>query len=721
MAEGATVANAFVQIMPSAQGATDAIAKAVVPDAQAAGDKAGAALGGGIKDKALSLFGGLGGKLLAGLSVAAVAKGLMDIGSEFDEMTDNIIVGTGASGEALDALCDSAKAIATTVPVSFADAGDIVQDLNTRMGMVGDDLEETGSRVAALGQIMGESVDLSKLTGSLNAFGVSNEEAAEKMDYLWGVSQATGMGFNELTGIIEAQAPVMQELGFSYEETANMAGLLDKAGMDSSGTMAKMSKALVNLAEPGQSAADAFNGVIGKMQGYIEAGDTASALDVAGKVFGTKGAAQFVGALQSGAFSLEEISDRALGASGDIMGTMEATADWPEKWELVKNKAKEALEPLGGALMEAAGQGLDALMGAVDALGGFLEENQPAVEAFGDLVGDVFGFVLETVGSVVGSVGSFLAELGEIFFGASDAAGVSCDDVVAAFQAAGDVVGSVFGAVSAVVSSTLGGLAEVVGGFVGLVGALFTGDLDAAGQAVGRIFGGIQDTVGGVMGAVGDVVSNIVDKVASALGFSGVGDKVRSVFDGVRRFISDPLGTARDFVSGVVDKVKSFLGFSGLTNTVKGVFDTAKRFITDPINAARDAVKGAIDKILGFFNVKISWPKIPLPHFGIRPEGWHIGMLLEGSIPSLAIDWYAKGGVVDGAQLVGVGEAGPEAIVPLSEPNVQPFARAVAERVNDVPADTGAQAVELLRRILGAMPETLSAMQLRRVIKEATA
>lgn len=67
--------------------------------------------------------------------------------------------------------------------------------------------------------------------------------------------------------------------------------------------------------------------------------------------------------------------------------------------------------------------------------------------------------------------------------------------------------------------------------------------------------------------------------------------------------------------------------------------------------------------------------------------------MLKGSIPSLSIDWYAKGGVFDkptlfgyGNNLAGIGEAGAEAVVPL-EKNTEWLDR-IAERLggNDKPA-----------------------------------
>lgn len=74
--------------------------------------------------------------------------------------------------------------------------------------------------------------------------------------------------------------------------------------------------------------------------------------------------------------------------------------------------------------------------------------------------------------------------------------------------------------------------------------------------------------------------------------------------------------------------------------------------------------------------MKLSFPDIKLPHFKIKPSGWKIGDLLQGSIPKLSIDWYAKAmddgmilnrptifGVNGNGQLMGGGEAGSETVV----------------------------------------------------------
>jgi len=102
-----------------------------------------------------------------------------------------------------------------------------------------------------------------------------------------------------------------------------------------------------------------------------------------------------------------------------------------------------------------------------------------------------------------------------------------------------------------------------------------------------------------------------------------------------------------------------------------------------PIRTAVDFVKKMIDKIKGFFKFKVSLPHIKLPHFAIRPKGWQLSDLLKGSIPRLGIEWYAKGGIFNSPSVIGVGEAGPEAVVPIDKLNTM-FAGMADSIVNGI-------------------------------------
>ena len=98
--------------------------------------------------------------------------------------------------------------------------------------------------------------------------------------------------------------------------------------------------------------------------------------------------------------------------------------------------------------------------------------------------------------------------------------------------------------------------------------------------------------------------------------------------------------------------------------TIVKVVDKIGEAVTWLIGVVKDIinwVKKAIDTIKGLFDQKWELPKIKLPHPYISPKGWSIGDLLKGSIPSIGIDWYAKGYdglVLDGPTIFGLNKNG---------------------------------------------------------------
>ena len=124
--------------------------------------------------------------------------------------------------------------------------------------------------------------------------------------------------------------------------------------------------------------------------------------------------------------------------------------------------------------------------------------------------------------------------------------------------------------------------------------------------------------------------------------------------------------------------------WENMKTTVTDRWNAIKTAIETPINAAKEAVRAAIDAIKGFFNFQISWPHIPLPHFSVSGSPNPLDWLTQG-VPTIGIDWYAKGGVFDGATLIGVGEAGPEAVLPLNDRTMGDLAGLLANKMEAAP------------------------------------
>lgn len=395
MADGIEVARAFITIIPAFEkGVQKDITSEVVGASEGAGDQAGTALaasmgasmGKGLKKAMI----GLGGLLAGG----ALVKGVYGIGESFDAMTDTIIVGTGASGEALEELRQSAIDIAKQVPISFEQAGDYVQDLNTRLGLTGENLEEVAVQLAKVENITGEGIDVEAFSGAMSIWGEEADEMATDLDYLFVVSQSTGIGMNDLISILEKSAPQMQELGYSFEETAAMAGLLDVAGLDASQMMGQLGRAAVNLAKDGEEPAEALERNVEEIGRLLDAGDRAGALDLAAQLFGTRGANQFLEAVETGALDIDEFTESIGDYSGAIDETYQATADFAERFQTLKNNLAALLEPIATPLF-------NAINGALETLSQWMSDHAEELQPIFDEIGEAFGELSDKVAPAI--------------------------------------------------------------------------------------------------------------------------------------------------------------------------------------------------------------------------------------------------------------------------------------------------------------------------------
>lgn len=151
-----------------------------------------------------------------------------------------------------------------------------------------------------------------------------------------------------------------------------------------------------------------------------------------------------------------------------------------------------------------------------------------------------------------------------------------------------------------------------------------------------------------------------------------LGSKIKEVWnkavDGVKKGIQN----VKDFFGDLKENVSSKI--ESLKTKVTSVFNTIKEKMSKPVEKARDTIKGIVDKIKGFFNFEFKTPKLKTPKFSVSPSGWKVGDLLEGVIPKLSVKWNAEGAIFDKPTifntrygLQGVGEAGAEAVAPISK------------------------------------------------------
>lgn len=294
------------------------------------------------------------------------------------------------------------------------------------------------------------------------------------------------------------------------------------------------------------------------------------------------------------------------------------------------------------------------------------------------------------------------------------------------------VVTDVMNGVAKMFAGDMSGLDDIkngIGEFVASIGEKIPGMIEAGGELLMGLVRGIAEKLPELATSAADMIRNFTENIGSD-GNKGemiakAGELITSlagallesattlipaVIDGIFTIITQTdwigLGTqvattvwqglqeifpqVVEYVGTVVGDIMDWLGFSGLVNDVTGLFTDVKNAITAPIDEAKRLVDTAVSNIKKLFPISMGkiFSGIKLPHFRISggEAPWGIGGM--GTRPSVGIDWYAKGGIINSPTVIGVGEAGPEAVVPLAGRNMLPFAKAVADQLAGMGNDT---------------------------------
>lgn len=563
-------------------------------EAEKQGDKGGGLFGSKFS-KAFAATAAIGGTAIV------ASKQLYDIGATFDTVSDTIRVGTGATGDALEDMVESAKRIGTEIPAEFEQIGTTVADVNTRLGLTGETLEKFATQALEAGRIMGEEIDINAMSSAFNVFQIQGEDTTEAMDRLFQISQATGVGMNELATNVAANAPAVQALGFSFEETAALVGNLDKAGLNSSRMMAGLSRSLVNLAKDGEEPQEAFSRVVGEIEGFIEAGDQASAIDLAGQVFGTRNATQFIGAIESGTLALEDLESVAGMTEDTIIGVAEETNDFGEKWTIFKNKALVAIEPVASALFDKLGAGMTWLTDtAFPAVANFWDTKlKPVWDAFyavivDDVVPALESFWEDTLQPVITKIGEKVETVWE---------GV----VQPAFEwlstfITETVIPSVRELWEDSIQPALQSIQEAFQAWWGIIEPIF----DA-------FYGWISNNIGPILEWLQtNIVEPVWDAITNAI--STAWNTIKGIFDTIKNVLSGDFAgaweSAKSTVSGVWDGIWNHISLvwnSWILPLLKGVGDQLHSWFVKPFQDAVEAVGKAWDRVKEFFRSPINW------------------------------------------------------------------------------------------------------------------
>lgn len=377
-----------------------------------------------------------------------------------------------------------------------------------------------------------------------------------------------------------------------------------------------------------------------------------------------------------------------------------------------------ALEPLGLVLIDLANAVLPILAAAIQKVSTWFQNLSPTVQK-----------VIAIIGALVATIGPLLVIFG-IMVGAIGQALPVILKLTSVFKGVITVVRALGTAFTFLATNPIGLIITAIAAAVA-IGIYLWKNWDTIKPKLVAIWNTVKDNIAQAWDAVkakaAELASNLIAKWESIR--SSVVSKVQSLWSSVtstweslkssvvskvQSLWSSITSTWENIRSSVVNKIQSLKDgavsrFQSLVSSAKSNFESAKNAIINPIETAKEKIRGIVEKIEGFFSglkLKIPKPSLPpLPHFKITGKF----SLNPPSIPKISVDWYASGGIIDGAKLIGAGEAGPEAIIPLRGQAMQPFAEAIAEKLNAISGQGSMQPLEII------VPVVLDGREIARV------
>lgn len=587
----------------------------------------------------------------------------------------------------------------------------------------------------------------------MGSFGLGAGDATRIANALAGAANASSADVSDLTQAMSQCSAQASLAGWSLEDTAAALALFADHGVKGSDAGTSLKTMLQRLAAPTDQAAEAIaayglnirdsNGqmkdisgiadeLTGKLGGLSDA-ERDAALQT---IFGSDASRAAAILMQSGSEGLAKY----------IAATNDATAA-ETMANAQKGELSWALENMGGAIESASIAFGTALAPAITAVAGVIGN---VAEAFASLPAGVqtgIAVVLALVAAlgpllmVIGSVVAALPAISEGFAVLGGALAIPLAPAAAVVAAIAAVAAAIYAAwttsetfraavmagvdaISSKVQEICAFLAPYVQAFLDQIVSTVQVAMDTLGPIIGAvltvivstvvpILTSIMDTVANVLATILATVTNVMAAVSTVIqgawqiisgifqtvlgvilavttgDFTMLQQGVTSIMQGTMVAINGVMQGILSIVSGVWNTVKTV--FTGACNAVSGAisgaFNGIKSVIDSTMNGAKSTVSGALDAISGFFaGLHLQFPHINLPHFSISGDF----SLVPPSVPSISVSWYRTGAIAMGASVVGIGEAGPEAVVPLSGREMDPYADAVARRLAARGAGAGA-------------------------------
>ena len=634
--------------------------------------------------------------------IMGIGIGAVKVGMDFEAGMSKVSAITGATGEDLKKLTAQAEDLGRKTQFSATQASEAM----TYLGMAGWDTQEIMAGMpgmldlaAASGEDLATTADI--VSDALTAFGMKAEDAGHFADIMAKASSTANTNVSMLGESFKYAAPVAAAFGMSAEETTTALAMMANSGIKASQAGTALRGALSRLAKQPKEAADAmselgikisdaqgnmfsFNEIMGQMRVGFSKLNEEQRLAYASQIFGTEAMSGMLAVLNTSTEDFETYTQSLVESDGQ---SQKMASTMNDNLKGAFTRLKSAAEGAGIAISRILAPAVDSGVKKLNELVDKFNAMSPASQK---MVLGVAGIVA-VLPPIIWGLGTLMTSLSAITKGF-----VLAKTAMTGFKIA-SLANPIFltvAAITALVASFVGlyrtneEFRDKVNGIWSQIQSLaknIFGDLQAFwnkwGDDIKAIFGGLWD-------AISIILNLLVDGFNIA--FPLIANIVRTSIQN----LTNILGSLLQILSGIIDFVLGVftLDWERAWTGIKNIFGGIWNGIISIVQGAFNSIMAIIDGIIEGVKRAIDWVKQLIKADKDKPSTATTKTTPSYNTPSSvsrAVNWYAKGGVFEGASIIGVGEdrGVKEAVIPLSGQNMKPFADQIAKLMNG--ASTG--------------------------------
>lgn len=632
----------------------------------------------------------LGGVL--GLSGGLTAMGAAGIKSALDLQNSmkNFQAQTGMSTNEVNKVKEAVKNMYVATGRSYQDLTSMATKMHNELGMGAGDITKYQKGWVNFAKVTNQSDDevVDGIAGIKNAWHLSDSQIQPILDKLILSNQKYGLSVDESEQSLRTLAPAFSAVGMNVNQAISYLDLFKKAGLDSSNATSAFRIALTKVKSP-----EELQTIITKME---QTSDNSARAKLGIEYFGKSGI-QMAAALKPGSTSLADIQKALNGAAGASDKAAKALGNGNITAELgkLKRTTQDLLETMG-----------EKALPTIQNLVNFISGNMPKIQSAMSGAFTVGGKAISIFGDAIKLALEHSQLLSPVIAG------------VAASMAALKITGTItklmkdWNENTVIQTIAQKGLnaamdANPIGTVITLIGLCVT-----AGVALYENWGTIKKVAGELKTSIETHFNNIKTDIINA--WQSAKTKTSETWNNIKTEVGTKVDSIKEDIGSKFGSIKQSI--EEKWNQVKENTNTTWGAIKQDINTHGGGIKGVIGTYMDYYkqiwrtgfedmnnitggklgdiwnsvktkmqqihNTLLNWkgklqeawneiwnfkmPHIKLPHFSITGSF----SLDPPSIPHIDVDWYAKGGIFNSPQIVGVGDApGGEAVVPLDKLN----------------------------------------------------